>query len=282
MSDNHSESGSVASAANAKMECPHCSEEFQVRNLFNHIAKKHPKELLDCAMNLKESEGGKALQVVWFKKNDFDEEEEIILYVCLATNKAFVSETRANAHFKKNKEALKEHTKEMKKLLKRVADEKKKKKPHPLLLKYREEKMNNSPHLARILWRAVLYHRMGVTKILYEISKKYSMDKIDRFIMNSPSFNKDLTTLREWINSVQVKIEKSHTLYKEKCLDVRPLEEISEYFEQFIINSLPRLDGEVFDWLMCASVEGSVRPKQGDMSPELYYIASDSWPEVDF
>jgi hypothetical protein len=284
MSDNHSEAGSTVSAANAKMECPHCSEEFQTRAIFNHIVKKHPKELLDCAMNLKESEGGKALEVRWGKKNDFDEEEDVIIYACLATNKTFTTEMKANAHFKKNKEALKEHTKEMKKLLKRAADQQSKKKPPPYLLKYREDKMNNSPKLARVLWRCILFHRMGSNKIVYEIKKLYSEEKIDKYIMESkgPLFNKDARTLREWLDRLQEKLDAADKLHTEKCLDVQPLKNLAEYFEQFNIHILPLLDGEIFDLLKCSTMEGSVRPKPSDYSEALYWFACDTWPEVDF
>jgi len=282
MNDNHSEAGSVVSATNAKMECPHCSQELQARVIFNHIIKKHPKDLLDSAMNLKESDGGKALEVRWSKKNDFDEEEDIIIYACLATNKTFTTEMKANAHFKKNKEALKEHTKEMKKLLKRATDEKKKKKPHPLLLKYREDKMNNSPILARVMWRCILFHRMGSTKILYHINKRYSAEKIDKYTMECKLFNQDAKTLRVWLDRLQEKLKEVDKLYAEKSLNVYPLEHLAEYFEQFNRSILPLLDGEIFDWLRCASMEESVLPKIDSHSEELYSLACAEWPEVDF
>ena len=284
MDDNHSDAGSTVSASNAKMECPFCNEEFQSRAIFNHLNKKHPKDLLDSCINIKEAGNGNALQVLWFKKNDFDEEEGVTIYACLATNKSFMTEVKANAHFKKNKEALKEHTKEMKNLLKRVAEERKKKKhqTYPLLLKFREDKMNNSPSLARILWRSILFYEMGSKKILTEIDENYSSEKINNHVMSSHSFNKHLKTLREWIDQVKSKFVETNKLMSEKCLDVNILEPLSVYFEMFNNNIVPQLDRDLFDWLLCAGIRGSVRPQPSDYSEELYCIASELWPSVDF
>lgn len=280
MNDNHSEAGSVVSATNSKIECPHCSQELQARVIFNHIVKKHPKELLDHVMNV--SDGGKALEVRWSKKNDFDEEEDVIIYACLATNKTFTTEIKANAHFKKDKEALKEHTREMKKLLKRATDEKNKKKPHPLLLKYREDKMNNSPILARVFWRCIIFHRKGATKIIYEIIRRYSTEKINNYVMDCRLFNQDAKTLREWLDRVQEKLREVDKLYAEKCLDVYSLEHLAEYFERFNRHILPLLGGEIFDWFRCTSMEECVLPKIDRESDELYSLACADWPGVDF
>jgi hypothetical protein len=170
----------------------------------------------------------------------------------------------------------------MKKLLKRATDEKKKKKPHPLLLKYREDKMNNSPILARVLWRCILFHRMGATKILYHINKRYSAEKIDKYAMECNLFYKDARTLRVWLDRLQEKLREVDKLYAEKSLDVYALDPLADYFERFNRSILPLLDGEIFDWLRCASMEESVLPKIDREADELYSLACAEWPEVDF
>ena len=115
LDDNHSvaSGGSSRSSTNEKTECPHCQKEFQNRAIFNHIRTKHPKDLIDSTITkwIGEAEQGAALKVVWFKKNDFDEEEDVTIYACLSSNKTFTTEVRANAHFKKNPDHRKEHVK---------------------------------------------------------------------------------------------------------------------------------------------------------------------------
>ena len=78
------------------------------------------------------------------------------------------------------------------------------------------------------------------------------------------------------------KFVETNKLMSEKCLDVNILEPLSVYFEMFNNNIVPQLDRDLFDWLLCAGIRGSVRPQPSDYSEELYCIASELWPSVDF
>ena len=281
--DNHSICSST-SVSNAKMECPHCHDEFQARAIFKHIRTKHPKDLLDSTMTkwIGEGEQGKALKVVWFKKNDFDEEEDITIYACMATNKTFTTEPRANLHFKKNPDALKEHKKEMKKLMKQIEDEKKKSKPHPLLLKYHQDKKSNCPILARILWRAIQYHESGCKIVLSHIKRLYKPEMMEKYVMRCSHFLKDQNTLLLWVAALEDKLSMVNEMRSAQNLEVDQLERLMVWLERFIIASLPLLDREVFDWLKCCTNDYSIRPKEGDLEEDMYYLASSNWPGVDF
>jgi hypothetical protein len=120
-----SDSQSVASTASTstsilKRECPICKNELQTRMMFNHLRKRHPEQFQEMTQKqwLEQAQEGKPLKFFWIQKNDFDEEESVIIYGCLATNKCFITEFKAMSHFKKSPEALKEHKKEIKSMLK--------------------------------------------------------------------------------------------------------------------------------------------------------------------
>lgn len=285
--DNHSvaSGGSARSASNEKTECPHCQKEFQTKAVFNHIRTKHPKDLIDSTITkwIGEAEQGAALKVVWFKKNDFDEEEDVTIYACLSSNKTFTTEVRANAHFKKNPDHRKEHVKQMKKLVKDVEAAKKKGKPCPILVKYLEARKANCPHLARIMWRAIQYHEAGCKKLIYEASTRLK-DKLETYTMRSNyrNFLKDRTQLKEWLDLLKAKLYVIDKLRAEKCLDVGVLEPHMEWLETFLIAALPLLDGEIFEWMLCVNSGFSVRPEFRDLEEELYYLASSKWQGVEF
>jgi len=288
--DNHSvaSGGSTVSLSitNTKIDCPHCSKEIQTRVIFNHIRTKHPKDLLDSTLTkwIGEAEHGKALKMVWFKKNDLDEEEDVTIYACMSSNKTFTTEPRANLHFKKNPEHAKEHVKQMKKFMKKVEDSKKGPKKSPILLKYHEAKKNNCPTLARIMWRAIQFHEAGCKKIIYEVQRLYKPEMIEKYVMrnNYRHFLKDQGTLKKWIDLLQSKLYVVNELREKKCLDIDVLEPCMEWLETFIIASLPLLDGEIFDWLKCSTQEDSIRPLNEHLEEEMYYLASSRWPAPDF
>jgi hypothetical protein len=163
MSDSASvcSSHSATSVSLSKMECPFCVKDLQVRAMFNHIRKSHPDELLKNTTRrwLEDAENGQPLRVYWTLKDDFDEEHVTSLYVCLSTNKTFISLQKATDHFKKDKAALKDHNKQLKQLKKdhsKYRKEKAKASPKtpetPLSLALR----SNDPELARAIWRALL------------------------------------------------------------------------------------------------------------------------------
>ena len=278
--------GSTVSSSNAKMECPHCNKDFQTRALFNHIRSKHPRDLLDSTLEkwTVEAANGSALKVVWYVKNDFDEEVDTTIYACMSSNKTFLTEHRANAHFKKYPEHAKEHVKQMKKFMKEVAAVKKAGKPCPLLLKYHEERKANSPVLARIMWRTLQFHQMGCEKILYEIKRRYTPEKIATYKMQTDyrKFLRGFNTLKEWVEHLEAKITRVNEMRVQQCLDVDEIDKQTQWLDTFIVASLPLLDGEIFDWMRCQTMEECIRPRQEELEEEMYYLAASRWHGVDF
>ena len=102
------------------MECPQCKKEITMKIMFNHIRGKHPGyfQQLTTKKWLEDASSGKPLRIMWEVKDDFDELEIISVYGCLSSNKTFKTEYKALEHFKKNKNDLKEHNKQIKELMK--------------------------------------------------------------------------------------------------------------------------------------------------------------------
>ena len=81
-----SDSQSVASTASTstsllKRECPVCKNELQTRMLFNHLRKRHPEQFQEMTQKqwLEQAQEGRPLKFFWSQKNDFDEEESVII-----------------------------------------------------------------------------------------------------------------------------------------------------------------------------------------------------------
>jgi len=128
--------------------------------MFNHIHVKHPGYFQEMTQKkwLLEAQSGKPLKICWNKMNDFDEEETVVLYGCMATKKTFMTEHKAMAHFTKCPEAFKDHNKEIKLLIKirkdaLKANQKEKRKgsicTDPRWLKYKELRKSNDPILLK-------------------------------------------------------------------------------------------------------------------------------------
>ena len=151
--DNLSVSSSLSSA-NQKLECPECKQDFQKRAMFGHLRAKHASFFLDLVKPLAPKEPGKPIKIVWPSRNDFDEEEWVVVFGCLASNKAFGSEDKALAHFQANPEALKEHNKQMKDMFfrARAVSQSQSRKPRgsPLVsLEARKEKLGRLVEMIR-------------------------------------------------------------------------------------------------------------------------------------
>ena len=103
--DNHDNS----SVTNTGMECPVCKNELTIKNMFNHIKIKHSGyfQQQTTKLWLQEANQGKPLKIFWNKKNDFNEEETIVIFGCLSSGKTFTTESRGIIHFKKNPSDLK-------------------------------------------------------------------------------------------------------------------------------------------------------------------------------
>lgn len=100
---------STTSAANRKIECPFCNEEFQNRSLFNHIHKKHAMEFVDSLFINKVDDLRNHIDrclpvpLMWKVKNDFDELEETCVYGCLGCGMGAVTEAKGAVHCQNDK-----------------------------------------------------------------------------------------------------------------------------------------------------------------------------------
>ena len=173
MSSDDNKSVSSATSASSislgKVDCPHCNKAFQVRYMFNHIYSKHTEKYLENIDNIYLLKHHKdfPLRVFWKFTNDFDEEEEKAIYACLATKKTFATQERAMLHFKKDKDALKEHNAELKKLKKHFSEEKKEFEDEQTKRRNSIKRLeaSNDIQYCRNLWRYVL-HWEEIAKIM--------------------------------------------------------------------------------------------------------------------
>jgi hypothetical protein len=120
--DSHSVASGTSnqSSSNCKMECPECKKEMTLKYLFSHIRNQHPGFFHQITTRkwLEDASVGSPLKLMWEVKDDFDDTKIIIIYGCLSSNKTFKSSHQAVNHFKKNKDALKDHNKQIKELMK--------------------------------------------------------------------------------------------------------------------------------------------------------------------
>lgn len=168
MSDSSSicSSHSAGSVSLSKMECPYCTKDIQARGLFSHIRKFHNVDFLKSTNRkwVEDAVKGQPLRMYWERTNDFDEMETTTIYVCLSTHKTFMTPAKCEAHFKKDKVALKDHNKQLTQLKKdmetlRKQEAKLKKqvaKVDPYILRRDNAFKNNDPELARAIWRGIL------------------------------------------------------------------------------------------------------------------------------
>jgi hypothetical protein len=123
MSDDNASQTSTTSVSRVLVECPECKKEFQQRYMFNHIRKFHPHrfELNMMADSDEEFFGLKfsncAVPFKWNVINDFDEQEEHVVFGCLACNSTFTGVSQGINHCKKDK-CNKKHKEEIDKIVK--------------------------------------------------------------------------------------------------------------------------------------------------------------------
>lgn len=290
MEDNRS-AASEQSASLNKMECPHCNKDFQVRSLFKHIKMTHFTEFLDsinetkCKLN---STAEDALELTWYKKNDFDEEEPVVLYACLSSYKTFISIVRANAHFKKDKAAFTEHKKEMKKLFSDIEKLKKKRQQevanNPMVLAFKKAIAENSPVVPRAYWRNILWFSNAAQKILDMATHKWPRPELHTMYMAYERFNADKSTLQLWIDDYNEKRAKINALLEEECLSAEKLEPYLYYFERYVTVLLRHLQDSHDDFLPYYSFHSSqcLRIHPEKYTAECFWYANEEMPGVDF
>jgi len=280
MEDDARSETSQISSSKVAVECPHCAKEFQTRAIFRHIRIHHFHDFITSTTTkgIEKAANGFALEVIWFKKNDFDEEEDITLYACLASNKTFMTEERANRHFAKSPKILKEHQKQMKDLVKIIkeAKEAKRSKTNAVLTKFSKAMAENNPEVARMFWRSCLFHSRGGERIL---KKCVELKMPDIYHMYSAYKHTDKNNLGMWVEEFEEKLIILNELKEQKCLNAKKLKPLAEYFELFNRSILTFLYNWEFDVFRH---NGAQTVMTNEYSTEMYCIANDLMPQVDF
>lgn len=224
MEDNHSiaSGGSTHSATNQKQPCNFCSSDFQIKSLFNHIRTKHPKQFEEslCSSWLKKAEAGKPIAVFYDIEDDRGEQDTLIIYGCLSSNKCFLTESRALAHFKKNPKDLKEHNKLLLQYKKRVKEIEKEQKADPYRSRFQTLASNNDPELCRNIWSAIL-HYQEVVKLVMELVQYLSPQ--DSSITNAYGDKWKTLTVEESLNFWEKLKADINKEFQAKCLVYIPL-----------------------------------------------------------
>jgi len=229
-------SHSATSISNCKMECPTCHKEIQVRVMFNHIRKLHPDELLRNTTQswIADAENGKPLRVWWSKLNDFDEEEETVIFACLSTNKTFTNEAKAMQHFQKDKAALKEHNKQLKQLKKdltayKKAQQKKKKeliKQDPYILRRNNAFNTNDPDLARAIWRGILNSKKVCELAMMICNRRGYTKDTSMYIYDKRHKMFEQVTFFDFTLYHNALMEKINEAIAEQCMDTAALHKL--------------------------------------------------------
>jgi hypothetical protein len=289
--DDSRSAASEQSASLNKMECPHCNKDFQVRSLFKHIKLNHFTDFMEsineskCKLNSNPEE---PLELTWYKKNDFDEEEGITVYACLSSYKTFISTIRADAHFKKDKAAFTAHKKEMKKLFSDV-DKLKKKRAHdlannPLILAFKKAIAEKNPVVPRAYWRNILWFSSAAQKILDKALSMIQYPEHHTMYLAYETFNSRKDTLQMWVDDYNEKKAKMNALLAEKCLDAQALEPLLNYFERYVIVLLRHLMDYSDSFIPYYSFQSPccLRINPCSYEDEFFWHAKSDMPGVDF
>ena len=205
--------------------------------MFAHIRKLHNTELLKNTSKkwLDEAEAGEPLKVWWETKNDFDEDELTILYVCLSTNKTFTVEAKAQQHFAKDKAALKDHNKQLKQLQKEYAlmrkqeakkqkeKEKLYKKTDPFQIRFQQAKETNDPELIRSLWIGIFHHKRCIDLAQLLTERRGYTDNTMMYLHIRNTRNYMEVTYKDFLEVQKQLLNDIDEAYNEKCMDYRNL-----------------------------------------------------------
>lgn len=245
---------------------------------------KHYKEFLNltCEKWISDAEKGEALKIMWDGEDEHGEPELKTYYVCLATNKTFISIVKANIHFKKNKSVMKEHNQALTKLKRDYAKIKQiqdiERAQHPVIKATREAKATNSPYLARCFWRSILQYSRSCKMM---IDRTADRDPLFDMFQSSPhAFNSNLTTIGQWRSQFEVKMVEMQKLYDEKCLDWKVLEPLCMFFMNWLNTFMTFFDCFYDLWSFDSAC--CIRVPPGSLDPAMYWIANDGFPPVEF
>ena len=264
---------SAASASLEHLPCPYCNSDFQTRSLFRHIRVKHQEEFVEscCGSFLKNAKINKPLRVSYEYLDDFGEKDYIILYADLATNKAFLQESRAASYLKKNPKVLKEHNQ----LLKELQEEySKKDRIDPYKSKLERKKKINDPTLCRSLWSAILYFQDLCEKIV-----PWFQTLNPDLSCNTPCYGKSLEkmTVKELEKLYFQTVSDINKLKQERCLIYQPLESIYTRLQRImaIREYLPTFFYQLFP-------QSPTNPDGYLNGTDEFFISCDEMPKIDF
>ena len=251
-----------------------------MRYLFSHIHTKHPSELSSMTQSkfINEAITGIPLKMYWTITNDFDEEVEEDIYVCLGTSKTFKTMQRGMSHFKKDKKAKADHIKAVKALKKTIEKEKKvKQKIIPLDSHYQKELQmikTNDPNFARMLWKGILYH-VGILKTCQWFATLQEWSPIaPSALYNTKTKALEDISWEELNLRITQAIDRVEELRQEKCLTPKILQPL--WYSLYIL-----WDKSLRDTMpTCPAWETAVKPN-GFTADTLYY-ANDRMEGVDF
>jgi hypothetical protein len=267
--------GSVASTAQAKVACPHCSKDFQKRGIFKHIRLNHYKEflLLTSERWVNEAARGEPLRIEWEGEDDHGEPIPISVWVCLATYRSFLLRHRAVAHLAKDHSARKIHDRELVKLKKDLQSAQFRRQQeynnNAIVKSYKSAVERNCPELARILWRRIDYETYSISLIVS------AADELMKLEIHK---DKNLDRIIEKHLKMSSEIE---ALESAKCLDVKtllPYYEGTIMVRQFLYNKFWTFD----EFNDLRNGERSIQPKHAELSEDMYFFAGEHMPPPEF
>jgi len=228
---------SDVSLATRPIDCPVCDRQLAARSVFLHLKTKHAGYFQQQTTKnwLQEANQGKPLKIFWNKKNDFDEEETIVLFGCLSSGKTFNLEHKGILHFKKNPSDLKEHNRLVTELLnnrntelEKIRKEKEEKAIIPEKSQYIQMKKDNDPELCGALMDVINNH-LDICDRLAKDAKEY-LDMSSKVFNPQAAGSQKLHTVSELLDM----LEKVRDAIKKKPTQYKILSNILGYLWHFL------------------------------------------------
>lgn len=285
MSESVCSQASAKSSSNVHTDCPYCPKAFQFKSLFHHIRVSHPTDFLQATQMkwIEEAETGKALKVYWETQNDFGDTITVIVYGCLASDKCFATEERANRHFKHNPADLKKHNAELRKLKRELTlkkekekkeQQKKLKETHPAAYLFQQALREKNPKLLEAFWRGLFHWKVGCDLAIslgsYHFKENFEYQEVQK-TFPWPSVVSAYTQL---CRKAQKKLE-------EDCDDIATVWKLYERFWAFLEHWKDNYKkvSELDIRLDCNHKDSIVfKRDEYTMDAELFYLAKTSMP----
>jgi hypothetical protein len=194
--------------------------------MFNHLKTKHVGYFQQQTTKhwLREAQKGQPLKVFWTVKNDFDEEELIVLFGCLASGKTFNLEHKAITHFKNNPKDLQEHNKEiaqMIKLRKETLDRERKEEEKnnlcaPERKEYKLMKASSDPELIKAIDFIVENHLEVCNRLALDAKDNLDLTMTTETPDGNPDWRKQtITQSLQMLDTLRLRYHNGIKTYKE-------------------------------------------------------------------